>query len=283
MKTRKTAKALAVAVIALVAAAPAASAHVTVQPGTAVQGGYMKVDVRVPNERDDSGTTSVEFNLPEDVPIRSVRVEAVPGWEYEIENRTLDEPIEAGEGDPVTEVVSKITWSGGVIQPGEFQDFPVSLGPLPEDVEFMHASRDEMQSLKKALQPLTRKLAARLARKKDFEDRAMWCRSGANMSLPTTFKSAILAGSLLLVAPACDKGPTNDSQQPAEAATRCGCGNAVAKGVDRGVDARERAPADPTADHEDRQVGVRRQPRRGVERRRSEAGHQYRNYRYGQL
>jgi len=37
---------------------------------------------------------------------------------------------------------------------------------LPEDVEFMHASRDEMQSLKKALYPLTRKLAARLARKR---------------------------------------------------------------------------------------------------------------------
>ncbi|MEJ7562554.1 MAG: VWA domain-containing protein [Ilumatobacteraceae bacterium] len=38
--------------------------------------------------------------------------------------------------------------------------------PLPEDVEFMHASRDEMQMLRKALQPLTRKLAARLTRKR---------------------------------------------------------------------------------------------------------------------
>ena len=38
--------------------------------------------------------------------------------------------------------------------------------PLPEDVEFMHASRDEMLNLKKALFPLTRKLAARLARKR---------------------------------------------------------------------------------------------------------------------
>ena len=38
--------------------------------------------------------------------------------------------------------------------------------PLPEDVEFMHASRDEMVGLRKALQPLTRKLAARLARKR---------------------------------------------------------------------------------------------------------------------
>ena len=38
--------------------------------------------------------------------------------------------------------------------------------PLPEDVEFMHASREEMQLLRKALYPLTRKLAARLARKR---------------------------------------------------------------------------------------------------------------------
>ncbi|WP_420453501.1 vWA domain-containing protein [Ilumatobacter sp.] len=38
--------------------------------------------------------------------------------------------------------------------------------PLPEDVEFMHASRDEMGALKKSLYPLTRKLAARLARKR---------------------------------------------------------------------------------------------------------------------
>ena len=38
--------------------------------------------------------------------------------------------------------------------------------PLPEDVEFMHASRDEMANLKKALYPLTRKIAARLTRKR---------------------------------------------------------------------------------------------------------------------
>jgi uncharacterized protein with von Willebrand factor type A (vWA) domain len=38
--------------------------------------------------------------------------------------------------------------------------------PLPEDVDFMHASREEMVSLRKAIQPLTRKLAVRLARKR---------------------------------------------------------------------------------------------------------------------
>src|SRR6202035_382588 len=38
--------------------------------------------------------------------------------------------------------------------------------PLPEDVDFMHASREEMLALQRALQPLTRKLAVRLARKR---------------------------------------------------------------------------------------------------------------------
>jgi hypothetical protein len=38
--------------------------------------------------------------------------------------------------------------------------------PLPEDVDFMHASRDEMQKLRHAIYPLTRKLAARLQRKR---------------------------------------------------------------------------------------------------------------------
>ena len=38
--------------------------------------------------------------------------------------------------------------------------------PLPEDVDFMHASREEMINLRKAIYPLTRKLAVRLARKR---------------------------------------------------------------------------------------------------------------------
>ncbi|HLU42654.1 MAG TPA: VWA domain-containing protein [Microthrixaceae bacterium] len=38
--------------------------------------------------------------------------------------------------------------------------------PLPEDVDFMHASREEMVALRKAIYPLTRKLAVRLARKR---------------------------------------------------------------------------------------------------------------------
>ena len=38
--------------------------------------------------------------------------------------------------------------------------------PLPEDVDFMHASRDEMLALQRAIYPLTRSLAARLAQRR---------------------------------------------------------------------------------------------------------------------
>jgi uncharacterized protein with von Willebrand factor type A (vWA) domain len=38
--------------------------------------------------------------------------------------------------------------------------------PLPEDIDFMHANREELLALRKAIAPLTRKLAVRLARKR---------------------------------------------------------------------------------------------------------------------
>jgi len=38
--------------------------------------------------------------------------------------------------------------------------------PLPEDIEFMHASRDEMIALQRAVYPLTRAMAARLAQRR---------------------------------------------------------------------------------------------------------------------
>jgi uncharacterized protein with von Willebrand factor type A (vWA) domain len=38
--------------------------------------------------------------------------------------------------------------------------------PLPEDIDFMHATREELTALRRAIHPLTRKLAVRLARKR---------------------------------------------------------------------------------------------------------------------
>src|SRR4051812_4217890 len=43
--------------------------------------------------------------------------------------------------------------------------------PLPEDVDFMHASREEMAQLQRAIEPLTRALAARLAQRRKRRNR----------------------------------------------------------------------------------------------------------------
>jgi len=105
-----------------------------VNPNQAPKGGFVKVSFRVPNERDDSGTTKLEVSFPADHPIPSVAVRPVPGWTYSVAKTKLAQPIKSDDGD-VTEAVTKISWTGGPIKPGEFQEFDVSLGPLPDDVD----------------------------------------------------------------------------------------------------------------------------------------------------
>jgi uncharacterized protein YcnI len=121
-------------VVGVLAGAGPAGAHVTIQPGEASQGGFATEWFQVPNERDDASTVRVEITFPEDNPIPFVSVEPVPGWQVDVERTTLDTPI-SGEGEEITEAVSKITWSGGTIEPGQFQRFPVSMGPLPDGVD----------------------------------------------------------------------------------------------------------------------------------------------------
>lgn len=119
--------------VVLALAAPAA-AHVTVNPNSATQGGYAKVSFRVPNEKDTASTVKVEVNIPIDAPIASVSVRPVPGWTVKTEKTKLTTPVKAHDHD-ITEVTSKITWTaaaGAEIKPGTFQEFDVSLGPLPE-------------------------------------------------------------------------------------------------------------------------------------------------------
>lgn len=130
---RLTTVAALVAAGTLLTATPAL-AHVTVDPGEAEQGGYGVVNFKVPNERDNASTVKLEVTLPADHPMASVMPQPVPGWDVEVTQRKLDTPIEV-HGEKVTEAPSKITWSGGTIEPGTFQQFPVSMGKLPEDTE----------------------------------------------------------------------------------------------------------------------------------------------------
>jgi uncharacterized protein YcnI len=124
---------VAAAALVLVAMGSPASAHVTVNPTEATQGGFARVAFRVPNESDTDSTTKLEVQLPDEAPVASVSLMPLAGWTITTTKKKLDKPIDV-HGSPVSEVVSLITWTAGAgaaIKPGEFQEFPVSLGPLP--------------------------------------------------------------------------------------------------------------------------------------------------------
>ncbi|HUQ38518.1 MAG TPA: YcnI family protein [Acidimicrobiales bacterium] len=110
---------LPLAALALLGLAGPAAAHVTVDPGEATKGGFSKLAFRVPNERDAASTTKVEIAFPPAHGIEHVSVRPLPGWTVNV--------TKAGDA------VERITWSGGSIAAGEFQEFEVSVGPLPED------------------------------------------------------------------------------------------------------------------------------------------------------
>ena len=118
---------IAVVAVALVIPA-AAQAHVTLQPKTATAGGYTRLDVRVPNERDDAATAKVEVQFPDG--FASASYEPVPGWSVEVTRGKLVTPIQTDDGE-VTEGVKRITWTADserdAIPPGAFQDFGLSL------------------------------------------------------------------------------------------------------------------------------------------------------------
>jgi uncharacterized protein YcnI len=118
---------LGVALSAPFVLAPVASAHVTLQPEEAPAGGFTRLDVRVPTERDNASTTKVVVQFPPG--FLSVSTEPVPGWSSETTMRKLDKPVEQF-GEQVTEEVGQIafTTDGEGIGPGQFQDFGLSLG-----------------------------------------------------------------------------------------------------------------------------------------------------------
>lgn len=128
---RRTAVATLSTGLVLLAGTVPASAHVHVTPDSAAPGGYSKLTFRVPDELPDSSTVKVEIALPENQPVASVSVKPLPGWTVTTQKRTLSTPLTTDDGK-ITTAVSRIVWSGGKIQPGQFQEFDVSIGPLPD-------------------------------------------------------------------------------------------------------------------------------------------------------
>lgn len=111
---------LLLAVPLMLATSSVAWAHVVVTPDEVPADDYQVLTVRAPTERDDASTTDIRVEVPEGFTV--VGLQPVPGWEAEFEE----------EGG----IVTAVTWSGGEIQPREFQEFPMQARTPAETGEY---------------------------------------------------------------------------------------------------------------------------------------------------
>jgi len=139
LSLRRAAAAAGGAVALVLVGALPASAHVTVSSDDAAPGGFGLLVFQVPNESDSASTTKVEVQLPTDTPLASVSTTPMPGWTVDAQTSKLPQPVEV-EGATVTQAVTQVTWTaenGGGIGPDQFEQFELSVGPFPEDVDAM--------------------------------------------------------------------------------------------------------------------------------------------------
>lgn len=106
MKFRHTLTATAAA---LLVAAPAASAHVTVSTDNTTAGGYAIVAFNVPHGCEGSPTTKIEVQLPEGT--QEFKPEISPLWDAKVTSKQAPDGTKAEDGDAITELPSVATWT----------------------------------------------------------------------------------------------------------------------------------------------------------------------------
>ncbi|HEY3692654.1 MAG TPA: YcnI family protein [Pseudonocardiaceae bacterium] len=117
----------------LVIAAASASAHVTVHSDQAVAGATdAEITFRVPNEEANAQTTKIQVIFPTDHPLIGVLIKNHPGWTADVQTAKLPTPVTTDDG-PVSDAVSRVTWTGGAITGDNYDDFEISAGQLPKD------------------------------------------------------------------------------------------------------------------------------------------------------
>jgi uncharacterized protein YcnI len=133
LSPRRRAAAVTVAALVVVAvAALPASAHVTVSPTSLPKGATAELTFKVPNEESGATTTSVQLQIPTDHPIAQVLPRQMQGWTVTVKTTKLAKPLITDDGT-FDSAVSEIDWTGGSIPVGQYQDFQVSVDPLPTD------------------------------------------------------------------------------------------------------------------------------------------------------
>ena len=130
-RRRVAAVTVTAATLVAVTALPA-SAHVTVSPDSLPKGSTAELTFKVPNEESNATTTEVQVQIPTDHPIAQVLPKQIPGWTVSVKTTTLATPLKTDDGT-FTTAVSEVDWTGGSIPVGQYQDFQISVDPLPTD------------------------------------------------------------------------------------------------------------------------------------------------------
>jgi uncharacterized protein YcnI len=113
-----TAVALVVGLVTMLASA--ASAHATITPSEVPAGGFAVVTISATHGCEGSPTTVVRIQMPESIP--QVTPEFKVNWAIEKVTETLDEPIDTGEGDPITERVTEVIYTATTPLPADQRD-----------------------------------------------------------------------------------------------------------------------------------------------------------------
>ena len=125
--------------VCMLALAPAASARVSIVPGTVKGGETQSFAVRLSNERTGVSTTRLELTFPKDVQIPQAKVSKIKGWTATVATRPLDPPVTVN-GEEFDEAVDSIVLEGGEVAPKQFEQFIVTAGPLPQTGQMVFAA-----------------------------------------------------------------------------------------------------------------------------------------------
>jgi periplasmic copper chaperone A len=114
-----------------IAASTSVSAHVSIAEQEAVTGAFTLLTFGVPHGCEKSPTTRVRIQMPETIPQVTPTVNA--RWDVEKVMTTLDEPIEAGHGEQITERDSEVVYTAKTPLPDGVRDAFVLSLQVPED------------------------------------------------------------------------------------------------------------------------------------------------------
>lgn len=98
-----------------------ALAHITAQPNEAVAGTYFETALKVPHGCDGSATVAIQVAIPADV--LSVKPQMKPGWQVDMQTRTIDPPLKGEHGAVIDRAVSTVEWRGGPLPDSLYDSF----------------------------------------------------------------------------------------------------------------------------------------------------------------